>query len=104
MIVNAIVVNENFKNEKVQRKRRETFKFVFTFDKLVEYREEITYNTENSQDGNLAERQVLICRRRVCLFTGVSSNESTKFKLISLPSKSRTFFWPSLIRKFPGGA
>lgn len=45
---------------------------------------EITYNAENLQDDNLAKRQVLICRRRVCLFTGVLSNRSTKFKLISL--------------------
>lgn len=45
---------------------------------------EITYNAENLPDDNLAERQVLICRRRVCLFTGVLSNRSTKFKLISL--------------------
>lgn len=51
-----------------------------------------TYNARNSgSKDKLAERQVLICRRRVCLFTGVSSNESTKFKLISLSGHLSNF-------------
>lgn len=63
----------------------------------------ITHITREIRGATISwERdKFLICRRRVCLFTGVSSNESTKFKLISLSGHLSNFLLPVSDTKVP---